>query len=77
MREVETNSKKKSPLAGVTGSLLGCGGGVGRTFGRRCCCDDDGGDGLWGACCHVLLKLLRWNGLNANLKQIKVQTVID
>lgn len=54
-----------------TGSLLSCGGGIRCTFGRRCCCDDDRGNRLWGACCHVLLKLLRRNSLDANLNKFQ------
>lgn len=61
----------KYRLAGETGSLLSCGWGIRCTFGRRCCCDYNRGNGLRGACCHVLLKLLRRNGLDANLNKLK------
>lgn len=43
--------------------------GVWWAFRRRCCCDDDRGDRLRGARSHVLLQLLRLDGLDANLNK--------
>lgn len=76
-KALELEQSDKKPLGGGAGSLLSGRGGVGCTFGRRCCCDDDSGDRLWGARCHVLLKLLCRNSLDADLKQIKVPFVTD
>ncbi len=61
-------------LADEIGLLLRCRWGIGCTFGRRCCCDDNCGNRFRGACCHVLLELLRLDRLNANLKEER-QTV--
>lgn len=48
---------------------LSWGWGVRGTFRGRCRCDHDRGDRLRGACSHVLLQLLRLDGLDANLNK--------